>query len=215
MLPKLMIWDWNGTILCDQQVCYDIANEMLTKRGIPALKSQEHYREIFGFPIRDYYQRMGYDFEKESYEDLSDEYVELYLQRYTQAPLREGIYETLKTLLALGIPQVLLSATREDQLLSQIASFAPIGQHFDRILGVKNHYAYSKAREAEALFKSMALAPEDCLFIGDSDHDHEISARLGCKCILLTGGHQSRGVLERTGAPVLDSLQELLSLIQA
>ena len=33
MKPKLMIWDWNGTLLDDMNFTYEIENRMLLERG--------------------------------------------------------------------------------------------------------------------------------------------------------------------------------------
>ena len=30
----LVIWDWNGTLLDDTEMCYQIANEMRQERGM-------------------------------------------------------------------------------------------------------------------------------------------------------------------------------------
>ena len=76
MKPSLLIWDWNGTILMDVQECFDIANHMLAERGIPCIKDMNTYREVFGFPIKAYYENLGYRFDKESYETEGDSYID-------------------------------------------------------------------------------------------------------------------------------------------
>src|SRR5262245_43055202 len=50
-----VIWDWNGTLLNDVTHAIDTINFLLEPRGLP-LMSIERYREIFGFPIRRYYE---------------------------------------------------------------------------------------------------------------------------------------------------------------
>ena len=44
--------------------------------------------------------------------------------------------------------------------------------------------------------------------IGDTDHDALAARAMGADCVLLTGGHQSRAVLLRTGFDVLDTPYE-------
>ena len=53
MQPKLLIWDFNGTILDDAELCYVIENELLLERGMKPI-TREWYLEHFSFPIRDY-----------------------------------------------------------------------------------------------------------------------------------------------------------------
>ena len=62
-----LIWDFNGTILQDMDLGIRCTNTMLAERGLPVIPSVEAYREIFGFPIDEYYRRLGFDFEKEDY----------------------------------------------------------------------------------------------------------------------------------------------------
>ena len=70
----LVIWDWNGTLLDDTEMCYGIANEMLIERGMSRMQGVEEYRRHFMFPVIDYYRRMGYTFETEPFENISRQF---------------------------------------------------------------------------------------------------------------------------------------------
>jgi len=45
--------------------------------------------------------------------------------------------------------------------------------------------------------------------IGDTLHDAQVAMAMGCPCLLLDYGHQSRERLLATGCPVMHDLQEL------
>ena len=75
---KTIIWDFNGTIVDDVQGCLDIENDMLKKRRMKGNYTLEHYRNLFCFPVIDYYKKIGYTFEKETYEDVSIEFNDAY-----------------------------------------------------------------------------------------------------------------------------------------
>ncbi len=211
MKPELIIWDWNGTILDDVLVCKTIANIMLKERGIRTLADIDAYRAVFGFPIKAYYEKMGYRFgpEDEPYERVADEFVIWYDRLYRDAALRPGIEAFLDRLTNQGYRQVLLSATRYDQLVEQVAAFGTVGDRFERKLGLTDHYAFSKAALAKAFIEGEGIPRERALFIGDTDHDFEVSSAIGCPCVLLEGGHQSRARLLKMGVPVLRDLREL------
>ena len=136
MKPKLIIWDWNGTILDDALVCKTIANIMLSERGIPTLADMDAYRAVFGFPIKGYYEKMGYRFgpEDEPYESVADEFIVWYDKLYQTSVLRPKIVPFLDKRRAEGYRQVLLSATRYDQLVEQVAAFGDVGDRFERKL---------------------------------------------------------------------------------
>ena len=211
MKPELLIWDWNGTILDDAGVCRQIADIMLGERGIPTLPDMDAYRAVFGFPIKSYYEKMGYRFGPgdEPYESVADEFILWYDKLYRTAALRPGIVDFLDRRKGEGYRQVLLSATRYDQLAEQVAAFGSVGDRFEQKLGLTDHYAFSKAALAKAFIESEGIPRARALFIGDTDHDFEVSSAIGCPCVLLEGGHQSRARLVKMGVPVLRDLDEL------
>lgn len=214
MQPKLMIWDWNGTILDDTEACRQIANKMLSERGLKPFADRQAYRAVFGFPIKEYYAKCGYTYETESYETVADEFVLLYAEAFKTCPLMRGALETLTAVREAGIRQVLLSATKQSQLSEQVAQFPELRPFFTDILGIQDHYAFSKAHLAADFIASCGLKSEQTLFIGDTDHDCEVSAAVGAPCLLIANGHQSRERLEKTSAvAVLDDISEVPAFI--
>lgn len=211
-VTELVVWDWNGTLIDDTQTCYEIADQMRIERGLPPLEDVEHYKRVFGFPVVEYYRRMGYTFETESYEDVSREFVRLYAERFPACPLQAGARETIAAIHARGIPQALLSATGEETLRGQVALFG-LSECFKRIIGMQDNLSHGKADRARAFFEEMRIDPARVLMIGDTDHDWAIARSLGCRCALLVPGHQSRAHLSSLGAPLLDSLSEALTLL--
>ena len=89
-----VIWDFNGTVLDDIGAGLDSLNEMLRDRGLPILRDQAALQEVFCFPVREYYRRVGFDFEKESYDDvLAPLWVEGYLARQDQVRIFPQVFE--------------------------------------------------------------------------------------------------------------------------
>ena len=54
MRPELILWDWNGTLLDDVELCVDALNRLLEKHAYPQRYDRDQYRAIFGFPIEEY-----------------------------------------------------------------------------------------------------------------------------------------------------------------
>ena len=111
-----IIWDFNGTILNDVQLGIDSANRLLTAHGLPRIRSEEEYREKFGFPIIEYYRRMGFDFSATPYADLAVEWVAYYMESKKNATVFADIPEVLRKMKERGIPQIILSATEWNML---------------------------------------------------------------------------------------------------
>ena len=52
---KHIIWDWNGTLFDDVELCHNIINGLLIRNEIEEI-SLQRYKEIFDFPVKKYYQ---------------------------------------------------------------------------------------------------------------------------------------------------------------
>lgn len=208
----LVIWDWNGTLIDDTATCYQIANEMRIERGMPPMPDIHYYRSVFGFPVIEYYKRMGYTFETEPFENISYEFHAMYAERMADCPLQPCATETLRAVLNRGARQVLLSASGQALLDAQVDIFSLSG-YFDRVIGNSDNFAHGKADYAREFLLDSGVPPERALFVGDTDHDFEIADSLGCNCALLVPGHQTREHLAVLGTRLIDSLCEIPALL--
>lgn len=200
-----VIWDFNGTVLNDVDAGIRAVNVLLAARGLPTLADADAYRRVFHFPIKSYYQTLGFDFEREPYEELAPQWVALYLQYSADAPLCPNVNETLAALRARGLSQTLLSATEQGMLRSQVNALGLDG-YFDEMLGLDHIHAHSKLALARAWRE--AHPHVKAFMIGDTEHDFEAAEAMHMDCFLIAGGHQPRETLLGTGALVFDSLQE-------
>ena len=208
-----IVWDWNGTLLNDVNLNCAIMNRMLRKRGKAPVPSLEEYRRIFGFPIKDYYERAGFDFGVENYETVADEYMTMYRRDSMDSRLFPGTRQVLFDFKYSGVRQVILSASQRDCLLEQIGRLK-IQDAFDEVLALNHCLAHSKAELAEEWMKQNRLSGEDLLFIGDTLHDYEVSRRVGASCLLVAAGHQDKERLLTCGCPVADDIGEAAGWIQ-
>lgn len=208
----LVIWDWNGTLLDDTDLCYTIANEMRGERGMSLMQGIEEYRAYFTFPVVDYYRRMGYTFETEPFENISRQFVALYAERFPDCALQACAREALAAVLEAGSRQVLLSATGQEKLDEQVAYFGLNG-YFERVIGGSNNLANGKADYAREFLRESGVSPARTLFVGDTDHDFEIASSIGCGCALITAGHQTKEHLASLGATLVGSLCEVPALL--
>ena len=207
-----VIWDFNGTLLDDVETGIWSVNRLLKERGLATIDSVEHYRRIFRFPIIEYYRGLGFDFEREPYEELAPKWVALYLERVKTARLYSDVISTLDAIRGRGINQTVLSATEKGMLEAQLDDLG-IRSYFDEALGLDNIHAGSKLSLAYGWRKRHSDV--SVLLIGDTDHDVETAKALGADCALVCRGHQSREHLLSTTASVFDTLDEVLELVDA
>ncbi len=206
-----VIWDFNGTIFDDVNAGIVSVNKMLSERGIDVIPSVEHYREIFDFPIKEYYRALGFDFEREAYEVLAPIWVDLYNENAREAGLCSGVAETMKAIQGMGIRQVIISAC-EINMLEYYLTLLGVREYLDEVIGLDNIHAGGKIERG--LEWRRRNAEEIPIMIGDTQHDSETARALGADCILYAGGHQSRRRLEVCGCPVVDEICELLEYLK-
>ncbi|MCF8369526.1 MAG: HAD family hydrolase [Bacteroidales bacterium] len=204
---KTLLWDWNGTLLNDLAMCAQSINDLLIKRNLKPLSIND-YKEIFTFPVRDYYTKAGFDFTSESFSKVGLEFMELYFKRVGDVDIFPDVPKILEKLKNAGIKQYVVSAM-EHNFLKDTISQKGILDYFEDISGINNHYAGGKTEMAREFIKIQNIDPKTSWFIGDTLHDKEVADSLGINCILVSAGHQSHDRLNRSGAFVLNSLYEV------
>ncbi len=186
-MSKLIIWDWNGTLLNDVKACVDSMNCMLDKRSVNKI-TIDYYKSIFTFPVKKYYQELGFDFNKEPFEELSIEYIDLYKRNSMNSPLQEGVIELLNFFKSRKYKQVILSASEQIALENQVKQ-RNIFNYFDSLIGLNNIHAKGKVDNAKN-FVVNSPGYDQIILIGDTMHDLEVAQEINAKCILVSNGHQ-------------------------
>jgi len=204
---KHIIWDFNGTLMNDAWLCIEVMNQMLAKRGLETLTSDQ-YAEIFDFPVQDYYQRAGWDLNITPFEQLSNEFMAGYHARKLECRLHEGASQVLGKLQTSGIPQSVISAAEQSMVLELLEHYR-INQFFISARGLDNHHAAGKTAIGVQWVKELEIPPNQILMIGDTVHDYQVAQAMGTDCVLVSSGHHSRRRLKATGAKVYDNLAEI------
>jgi len=202
-----VVWDWNGTLLNDARVCRELINVILKRHGLPRL-SRTRYLALFDIPVRGYYERIGFDFTRHSFEVVGAEFIALYEQRRSRLRLQPGGRDLLKALRDRSVHQIVLSAYRHDTLISLLEEKG-LRDLFTSIAGADDVYARGKEGQGRRLMQRLQLDPATTLLIGDTRHDHEVARAMGIDCVLLDAGHQARHRLAALGVPVFDDLGQL------
>lgn len=208
---KHYIFDFNGTLLDDCWLTLEVFNQMLKKRNLPEI-SIDNYKAFFEFPVINYYKRVGFNFEKENFDDVSKEYITAYNSRVYQLEIFEDAKYILEFIKDNGGKCHILSARNYTSLIDDLKRFE-IFDYFDLIYGLKDDYAFSKMDLAKDLKNKLKLNPENSIFIGDTIHDFEASKVCNSSCILLSAGHQSSSRLLSVNKNVVENLSKIKDFI--
>lgn len=206
-----IVWDWNGTLLNDLKVGVDVLNDMLGRRGVSPLNIDE-YQKVFGFPVVDFYKKVGFDFSAETFHEMSVDFVETYAKYEKNTILNPSVVEILQQLNQRGLNCYILSALRQSELLKGIETFR-LTQYFKAIYGCSDIYASGKVGRGLEMVSELGIVPAETLMVGDTLHDAEVAEALGFTPILYSGGHNDKERLSQVGR-VIDEFQELLEILK-
>lgn len=206
MKYKNIIWDWNGTLLNDLQTGVNTLNDMLERRGIPLLSSND-YKELFRFPVIDFYEEIGFDFHEESMHEVSLDFVETYERFSDCVTLTDHVSEVLPHLKKKGVHNYVLSALNQHDLDEMTLRFG-IAPCFDYLCGSNDIYGSSKIERGIKMIESLGLNKKETVMVGDTTHDAEVAEAMGVPCLLYAGGHNSLPRL-KAKAPVFTDFLEI------
>ncbi len=209
---KHIIWDWNGTLLNDVDYCRKIINRILVDNELPELSLQK-YREIFTFPVQNYYQAAGLDFSKISFEVLGKDFIDEYESKKLSCSLFDNAIDVLSGIQKQGIGQSVLSAYLHDNLVN-ILNHYNLSKYFDNVIGLDNIYAGSKTHLGLSLVEKLNLPKQEILFIGDTLHDAEVAEAMGVNCILIASGHQVKEKLTLNNNIVMENMNQLQNFLE-
>lgn len=185
---KHVIWDWNGTLLADLDHAVAVVNQLLKEENL-ATTNVDHYKKIFGFPVIDYYKKLGFDTSPKKFSELCDRFNELFHAGLHQCQVWPGMTELLSEIKDSGKTQSLLSASEHTFLLQSVNQFK-VSHLFDNVVGIADKLAGSKVEYGRKLMATVPIHARDTILIGDTDHDLEVAEALGIDMILVEHGHQ-------------------------
>lgn len=185
---KHIIWDWNGTILNDVDYVVTLMNDILLECEMDAI-SKDRYKKIFEFPVRLYYDALGFDYNKRPFEQLCNDFVVRYMKGIHQCAPFKHVIPVLNEVSQSDKIQSVLSATDQASLDIMIKHYK-FENTFDYTFGIKDKFAASKIERGHELMKKVNASPQDTLMIGDTLHDLEVGEELGIDVLLLDHGHQ-------------------------
>ncbi len=208
---KNILFDFNGTLVDDLDLCLDLLNEMLESCHHKSVNKDE-YLEIFDFPVIEYYKKAGFVFPEDNFAVLADYFIKQYSYRNTECPIFDNVIEILNYFKSIGKNLFIVSASEKTLLLNQLKQYK-IDEYFDDVSGLDNINATSKIESAKKFILEKKLDLSKTIFIGDTLHDFEVSKALGVKCILISKGHQSKKRLLNSNCLVIDDIIELKNII--
>ena len=205
-----IFWDFNGTVIDDVHNALGCVNDLLERKQRNPITLEDYYNYV-ETPIVGFYHHILPP-EEIDFEEISKDYHRDYAKRIDETHLAEGAYELMHSLKEQGAHQYIITANHIDEVTDLMKKFG-IYECVDNILGAENTLAESKIQRAQNFFKSLAIDPNDAIFIGDTLHDLETANALGIDCILVEYGHQGKRLLREHNAFTVSTLEDVEKII--
>lgn len=213
MRTRHIVWDWNGTLLDDARVAYEASVEVFSARGLPAV-SYEHYRSAFTRPIATFYETLfGWLPDAETFEEIDDAFHDAYRRRLPDCGLAADAVDALNRWHATEQSQSLLSMWRHHELETAVRAHR-IADLFVRVDGLTGPGGGRKTGHLTRHLAELGLDGTAVILVGDSVDDAHAAHDAGARCVLYSGGYQTREKLAAVGVPVADTLVEALDRVE-
>ncbi|MFC1648232.1 HAD family hydrolase [Nanoarchaeota archaeon] len=215
---KLVVFDWNGTILADARLSWKADDIIFEKFGNGQI-SFKQFQDTFEIPVNIFYEKNGLSQEKAeaNLEEIRETFHNTYEELAKHARTRHGARKLLKWLQKNNIPAVLLSNHTVTGIDHQIKRLK-IDNYFAAVLANSTRGdAFHSATKTEKLRKYMethSYKPEEVMIVGDTVEEYEIGSEMGLKTTLITDGYHSLERLKKCNCDYLiNKLPELTKIL--
>lgn len=216
---KLVVFDWNGTVLADTLPCWRASNACLEFFGAAPI-TLPRYRETCHFPVIHFYHLNGVAVNTvlEKQQDANSVFYEHYVAQAQKARTRSGVRPLLSWLEGQGYARTILSNYVTGEIEKQLARLK-LDQYFSHVCGndhggtVLQHT--TKTQRLSDYMIKRGYRPENTWLIGDSTEEPEIAHKLGLKCISITGGYFSEKRLKAAKPHFLvHNMQDVIEILE-
>jgi phosphoglycolate phosphatase len=209
-----ILWDWNGTLVDDIDLCISVTNKLLHKNNLQRI-SKETYLKQFTFPVVDFYRSIGFNFSPEKFAIIANEWISEYKKNFAnQTYLNGAVHKSLNTLKKQGYKQSIFSACETSLLNYSIEKF-DLHPFFHLVHGSSDNRAHGKEDLARKIITEEHVDPETSLLFGDTIHDYEVAQSTGLHCVLIANGHQEEKRLQKTGSTILKHIGEVPAYLKS
>ena len=214
MKYKAALFDMDGTVLDTLDDLHAAVNVALARFGYPP-RTRDEVRRFIGNGVRRLMERAvpaGTDEARiaavlDGYRTYYEQHAENLTRPYP------GLLDALHSLRAAGVRLAVVTNKPDGAAQRLSARYFP--GLFDETVGIREGVAVKPAPDAVfAVLERMGVAPEDAVYIGDSDTDIETARNAGTACIAAAWGYRGEEFLRAHGADtVARACGELVPLI--
>ena len=209
MTPTI-IFDLDGTLVDSCGVCIEILETMLIERQIDPAIDRDHARSFMSRGGAMMVSALLGDGARDQQQDLL-EFRARYQEVVTPvSALYEGVAEGLEDLAAHGFTLAICS-NKPQPLCEKALSDSGIAQYFPVVVGSRPGLAPKPAPDLLLqTLKSLGARSSQCVYVGDSELDHQVAVEAKMPFYFLSYGYAETGWMPQK-SPVFDHFTLLAS----
>ncbi len=206
---KVVMFDFDGTIVDSMSAFADIASEVMPKYySVTKNDARRMYIETSGVP---FFQQLEQLFPNNPQNSAAaDEFEKTKLKDYLEKGAFEDVASTIDTLRRNGITTVVSSNNFQELVDAHVEK---IGIKFDIVLGFKPNFAKGKDH-FDHIEQKLGTNPDEIIFVGDSIKDGERALSCGVNFIGKEGTFPAERFKKTfPEAGVISSISELVDIL--
>ncbi len=216
---KLVVWDWNGTIIDDVGITVQAVNSgVLPLLNLPKMTVSE-YQDVFEVPIINNYLNLGVseaEFQEKS-EAISQAFHSHYEPLAAHAHTRRNIRGALLRLQETGVQSIILSNHTLEGIYLQLARLE-LEKFFTAVLAnddIEQVHRTGKQHRVEKYLSQHHFLPNEVAIVGDTAEEVSIGKNLGLHTIVITGGFSSQARLTAAKPDhLVSSVKEIITTLE-
>lgn len=215
MMPSLILFDCDGTLVDSQHVIIETMNRAFRSRKL-APPTPEQTRSIVGLSLEQAMAALAPDLDPSDHRHLAELYKEhftkLRLAEDFSEPLFEGVVDTLDQLAA---KDVMLGVATGKSLrgLRMVLEHHGLRDRFSTLQTADFHPSKPHPSMIETAIKETGVDADGTWLVGDTSFDMEMAKAAGVRAIGVNWGYHPRSRLMETGAElVIDRFEQILDL---
>ena len=216
MKPKLIIFDFDGTLGDTRQNIIITMQRTMQRVGLP-VKSDSECASTIGLTLENSFKTMYPDIDAAMAERCVDAYREIFMESVEELipQLFPGVSDTLASLDKMGIKMSVASSRQSQSLIYFLESMGII-KYFPYVLGSDNVVKHKP--DPEPVLKTLReldYSPSEVIVVGDMPVDVAMAHGADVRAIAVTFGNATREELVESNADyIIDDFTKILEIVE-
>ena len=209
MKAKVVIFDWDGTLVDSVEHIAESLHQAATDLGYPA-REREAYRDIIGLGMVEALEKLYPGISREQMNSIREGYARYFFSKVTTPQnVFAGMADVVSDIRGAGLGcSVATGKSRRGLDVALVSS--GLGEHFDITRCADETRSKPDPRMLEEIVRFYSIDPSEAVMIGDTRYDLDMAQRIGMPSIGVEWGVHKRDVLaEYSPHAVVDTVADL------